>query len=331
MVRAGAHALTLLSVPLNVQVLTALEDGPMALTDLRRATGSPPQTTTRKQLRALTELGVLERRQQPGFPGSVDYQLTRPGLELLQVARVAQSWLGAAPDGPLELGSPAAKNSIKALVDGWTSALVRALAARPLSLTELSRLITTMNYPSLERRLAAMRLTGQLEAYGKPNGRSRLYAPTSWLRHATAPLAAAAAWERRFRLGAATGMVSIDVQAFFLLALQLLSLGEPLAGTARLAVELRDREGRSGDAGTVVRVADGEITSCTSRLEGRVDGWATGSVGAWLGATIGGEVGGLEIGGDSELAHALVGGLHRALFGEAEAALPEASSSGSFY
>jgi DNA-binding HxlR family transcriptional regulator len=287
----------------------------MALVDLRRATGSPPQTTTRNQLRMLTRIGVLERRQQSHFPGSVEYELGKAGRELLGVARATQSWLGAAPDLPVELGTPAAKNSIKALVDGWSSTVVRALAARPLSLTQLSRLISTINYPSLERRLTSMRLTGQIATSEKSLGRSRPYAPTPWLRRAIAPLAAAAAWERTFKGGEASPIAAIDVESAFLLALPLLRLPAHLGGTARLVVEFRSVDGQVVHAGASAGVVEGVVTSCVSRLEGPADGWSSGPIGAWLRAAIEGDIDGLEVGGDCELVVALIDGLHAALFG----------------
>ena len=58
----------------------------MASIDLRRAAGSPPQTTMRNQLRMLTRIGIVERCQQAEFPRAVDYQLGKPGHELLEVA-----------------------------------------------------------------------------------------------------------------------------------------------------------------------------------------------------------------------------------------------------
>jgi DNA-binding HxlR family transcriptional regulator len=118
--RAGAYALTLLSAPLNIHVITALEDESLPLMDLRRAVGSPPQTTMRKQLRSLTELGVLERHRESDFPGSVDFELGPPGRALLEVVQILQGWLADSPDGPVQLGSIAAKSAIRALVEGWT-------------------------------------------------------------------------------------------------------------------------------------------------------------------------------------------------------------------
>jgi DNA-binding HxlR family transcriptional regulator len=320
MVRAGAYALTLLSVPLNVQVLTALEDGPMALNDLRRAAGSPPQTTTRKQLRTLTDLGVLERRRQNDFPGTVEYQLGRAGVELLQVAEVAEAWLGSAPSGPLELGSLSAKNSIKALVDGWTSTVVRAIATAPLSLTQLSRLISALNYPSLERRLAAMRLTGQIASADTQAGRSRPYTATPWLRAAAAPLVAATRWEQRFAAGQAAPVGSIDIESTLLLTLPMVRMPADLEGTARLAVELRRADGRVAHAGVIARVRDGMVVSCSSRLEGPADAWSSGTLGGWITAAIDGDGRGLEMGGNCELARALVDGIHEVLFRERDLA-----------
>ena len=68
------------------------------------------------------------------------------------------------PDGPISLESGAAKGAVKALVDGWGSTMMGALAARPLSLTELESLISGLRYPALERWLSSMRIAGLVEA-----------------------------------------------------------------------------------------------------------------------------------------------------------------------
>ena len=313
-VRAGAQALSMLAVPLNVHVLTALEEGPKPLIDLRRAVGSPPQTTMRGHLRALTEVGVLERHRRNDFPGPVDYRLARPGNELLAVAEILQRWLAASPEGPLPLGTVAAKSAIKALVDGWSSNIVRALAARPLSLTELNRLISGINYPSLERRLGAMRLAGQIEA--RPGqSRGTPYAATDWLRQAIAPIAVAARWEREHAATKTSAIGRIDTEAVFLLAVPLLRLAGDLSGSCRLAVEVPNGGGDFNLAGVLVGVREGHIASCVSRLEGDAGAWASGSASAWLGAVIEQDTDRLEVGGDCELATAILDGLHGALFG----------------
>ena len=237
----------------------------------------------RSQMRTLAEFGILEHHRHNGFPGSVDCKLTPSGTELLDVARILEAWLSAAPDGPMHPGTVAAKSAIKALVDGWTTNIMRALAARPLSLAELDRLIATMSYPSLQRRLGAMRLVGQIE---KRSGHESPYVVTDWLRRAIAPLAAAARWERRHLREHASPITSHDAEAAFLLALPLVRLSQGLSGSCRLVVELVDGERL---AGALAEVDRGAVVSCTSRLNGTSAAWAVGPATAWFHAVIEGD------------------------------------------
>ncbi len=317
--RAGAYALSLLASPLNVQVLKALEEEPRSLIELRRAVGGPPQTTLRGHLKTLTELGVLERRRRSEFPGAVDFALGSAGRELLEVGKVLEAWLVHAPDGPLELGSPAAKSAIKALVDGWSSAIVRAIAARPLSLTELDRLIPSLNYPSLERRLGALRLAGQIDAQPGPS-RGTPYAASTWLRRSIGPLAAAARWELRVAPGRASPVGRLDAEAAFLLSLPLVKLSPSLGGTTRLAVEVRPPGDERAHAGALVEVERGRVVSCFARLQGDADAWVSGRAATWIAAVIDRDTDALEIGGDCDLARSLLDGLNGALFGAAQPA-----------
>lgn len=311
-VRAGAFALSLLSAPLNVQVLQALEEEPMPLFDLRRQVGSPPQTTMRVHLKGLTEAGILERRQQRQFPGPVEYELTKPGAALLEAAEVLRLWLEQSPEGPLELGTQAAKSALKALLEGWSAGVVRALAARPLALTELSRLISGLSYPSLERRLGSLRSTGQI-ARCPGSGRGTPYTVTDWLRRAVAPLLAAARWERRYEAEQAPVFKRIDAESSLLLPMPLVAVPDHLNGTCRLAVELGSSGAERKIAGVMVGVREGRIVSCVSRLEGEASAWCAGSVPAWFDSLLDHDMAKLETGGDGELAAALVGGLHASL------------------
>jgi DNA-binding HxlR family transcriptional regulator len=310
--RAGGYGLSLLSVPLNIDVLTALEDGPRPLIDLRRAAGSPPQTTMRGYLRALTEAGVLVRSRQSACPSAVDFALGRAGRDLLQVARILEAWLAHAPGGSLELGGSGAKSATKALIDGWSSSIVRALAARPFSLTELSRLISALNYPSLERRLTALRLSSLIESCSG-NGRARPYRVSLWLRQAMAPLVAAARWERRHLPKRAAPIGRIDIEAAFLLAVPVLELSPEVSGVCRLAVELPDGVQRPGLAGALVEVEDGRVVSCHSNLSGNISAAAVGSARGWLAAAVENDISDLELSGDRELALALLDALPQTL------------------
>lgn len=310
--RSGVHALSLLASPLNVQLLRALDEDSTPLPDLRRAVGHPPVTTMRSYLRNLTDLGVIERQREDDFPGSVSYAIAGPGKRLLSVAEILQRWLDSAPDGAVELGSIASKSIVKALVDGWSAGIIRALAARPLALTELDRLIPQVSYPALERRLTAMRQVGLVEPDPASDGRVARCQVAEWMRYAVAPLTAAIGWECQCIPDQAPAPGRRGAEAMFLLAVPLLSLPSEVDGTCRLAVEFR----RGADlefAGAMVTVTEGEICSCVSRIEGEPDAWAAGPILDWFRWLRGAEGHRIEIGGDASLAHALEQGLRTAL------------------
>lgn len=307
MTRAGGVALSLLAAPLNVHILQTLEQEPKALLDLRQAVGSPPQSTMRLYSRTLTEQGIVNRRRRPEFPGSADYELTPAGRDLLRVASVLEGWLNGAPAGPISLGTIASKSATKALVEGWSTNIVRAIAARPLSLTELNKVIPKVSYPSLERRLGSMRLARLVDPQPSER-RGTPYGATDWLRQAVAPMASAAAWERRHRLAKAQPIGRLDVEAAFLLAVPLLEMSADFTGKCRLAVEV---QGGSSPvfAGVLVCFENGMVVSCSSRLEGETEAWVSGSPDAWLRRMSGAPQAGVELGGDLAIVEELLDAL----------------------
>jgi DNA-binding HxlR family transcriptional regulator len=310
--RSGTRALGLLAKPLNGTILHTLAKGPIRLIDLRRECGSPAQTTLRAHLRELEELAAIAKQRRNRFPGALEYELELAGIDLLFVLEVLERWLEQAPEGPLDFGTRAAKAATKALVEGWSSTMLGALAARPLSLTELDGLIGGLNYPSLERRLAAMRLAGQVVAC-KSDGNGTPYRVTDWLRRGIAPLSAAAQWERRHSADGSGPIARVDVEAAFLLTLPLVSLSPELSGSCRMGVEMKNgSEHRL--IGAMAQIEDGKIAASTVRLQGNADAWATGSPTSWLHAVTASDVDGLEMGGDQRLARSLVEGLHKVLF-----------------
>jgi DNA-binding HxlR family transcriptional regulator len=313
--RAGAGAISLFSVPLNGLVLRALADGPMRLSDLRREVGGPAQTTLRGNLANLIEIGVLSKRGRDDKPGVFENELTPFGKDLLLVGNALEAWLDRAPGGPLALESATATAAIKALVGGWASTIVRALAARPLTLTELDRLIDSFTYPALERRLGAMRLASQIEPCPNGDRKRRPYTVSRWLREAIGPLIGAARCERRHTAFGAAPIARIDIEATFLLAAPLLRLAHDSSGHCQLSVE-------AGGGGTsVARVSGaqlevdrGEVISCIARIEARPPSRALGSPAAWLDAVIERDAKLLDFGGDTELGWEIVHGLHDVLF-----------------
>jgi DNA-binding HxlR family transcriptional regulator len=308
--RAGGRALSVLSSSLNVHVLKALEDEELTLAELSQAVGLPPVSTMRAYLKSLVELGALERRSQGGFPGSVSYAITPAGVKLLGVGEVLQNWLWVAPEGPISLGSTAAKSATKALVDGWSATIVRALAARPLALTELGRLIPQITYPTLERRLTAMRLVGLVEAQRNGSQRGTPYRATLWMRQATAPLSAAIAWERRYAIDPPP-MGKLDVEAGFLLTIPLVEFPARTTGVCRLAIETRGGS-EPQYAGVTITLDAGRPTSCVTRLEGGADAWVAGTTLDWF-RWVNAEESQLELGGENMIGRAVAEGLREAM------------------
>jgi DNA-binding HxlR family transcriptional regulator len=318
--RSGAQTLVLLAAPINVRILQALASGPQQQAELRRAAGSPAQTTLRAQLKRLLEIGAIERRRRNRFPGVLDYELTEAGKELLPVLDALERWLAKGSDGPRALGSGEAKAATRALADGWSTTMLRALAAGPLSLTELDGVISSLSYPALERRLAAMRLAGLIMAC-PGNGKGTPYAVTELLRQGIAPLTAAARWERRNLPRTTPTIAQLDTETAFLLAIPLLRLPVEVNGSCRLAAET-STAGKRRLAGVVVEVNGGAIASCITNLRAHTDAWALGPASAWLDAVIERDTDRLEVGGDCNLAGALLEGLHEALFGGRPATCP---------
>jgi DNA-binding HxlR family transcriptional regulator len=252
---------------------------------------------------------VLEHPLQLGS-GS-QYRITPGGREMLFVAFVAERWLQSAPHGPAAFDSQEAERAVGALVGGWTSTLVHALARGPLTLPELDRAIEGMSQRRLRRHLAAMLEAGQVET--RPDdGEGAVYAVTDWLRAGIAPIAVAARLERRDPKEGMAPLESLDVKAGFLLTLPLLELPKELSGTCRLGVNLEDGEGL---AGVTVRLEEGRVVSCTVGLDGEADAWAAASAGDWLDTVIEPDAKRVRTGGDRWLAAALLDHMHGALFG----------------
>jgi len=276
-VRAGAHLLTMATSSIKREILRELSDRPMR------------------------------------WGGSREARITPAGREMLFVAFVAELWLQNAPAGPLPFDSDDGARAVTALVDGWSSTIVHALAAQPLTLRELERAVECLSRRALKRRLLTMQRAGQVEA--RPSdGEGAIYAATDWLRAGIAPIATAARLERRNPTEEMAPIAPLDVEAGFLLTLPLVELPSELSGSCRLGVEL-DEGGRSRIAGATARVEAGRVTVCAARLDDRADAWAIAPADDWLDTVIEPDAKRVRSGGDRRLARALLDGLHRALFG----------------
>lgn len=313
--RAGSFALSLLGEPLQVRTLTALGREALTFRELCERIGYPPRSTAYRHLGALLDIGVLSSHRLTGRQGNRSYTLTQSGRELTAVAKVLRAWLAESPKGPIPIGSAAAKSTVKALDDAWCSAIVRALSVRSLTLTELNVLIADLSYPQLERRLAAMRRSQQIEVCphnGAVRGRTP-YTATRWLKRGLAPLVSAIRWERVHLPVDTTSTTRMDFETIFLLAVPALALPPDATGSCQLIVEVERGSGRSR-SGVHVEVNQGQVVSCSSRLTGSAPSSATAPPEAWLRTIARGIPRGFAVRDRGGLAPALVEGLHRFLF-----------------
>lgn len=316
-VRAGGTVLSLIAGPLSVPILRAHLDGPLRLPDLRERIGGAAQTTLRGQVGNLRAIGALERQVRSGMPYTVENELTEVGKGVLAVAAIIEAWLARAPQGPIALGSEPAKGAIRSLVGAWGSTMLRALAAQPLALTELSSVISDLSYPALERRLSAMRAARQVELRPDGGRGAKPYAVTEWTRQAVGPLVAAGRCECEHLAGVTEPLTRIDIEAAFLLAVPLVDLTVNYSGSCLLAVDTGsgdDGESRERLAGVYVEIESGAVASCVSRLEQEPRTWALGTVSSWVDAILEGRLERLRMGGsDPRLATAVIEGLHASL------------------
>lgn len=305
--RSGERALSLLSTPLNLTVLRALSERTMRLSELRQATGLPAQTTLRGHLGALEEIGAVAKRPTQRLPYAVENELTPMGIQLLQVAEALDAWLQYSPRGAISLESGIAKGIVKAFVDGWGSTIVRSLATRPMSLTELDREITELSYPALERRLSSMRMAGLVEAQPAA-GSGTPYGLTEWARRGVRPLVAAVHCERVHMGPRAAPVTEIDIEGAFLLATPLVGLADGSSGTCQLEVEAAP--GLRGQSGITVEVDRGKVVACESGVDGDHSSYAIGTTTKWFTAIKEGTLQELRYGGGSQFAETFVKAMH---------------------
>jgi hypothetical protein len=226
-------------------------------------------------------------------------------------ARTLERWLNACPSGPLTLGEDSGP-ALSALLGGWSSTVVHALAARPLSVAAATEAVGTLGEDLVGERIAAMDDAGLLEALPARDGGQR-YAVTEWLRLAIAPLAAAARIELRHLRDEATPIAPLDIEAAFRLTLPLVTLSEELSASCRLIVPVPGRPPQL--AGVSVLVEHGTVTQISPDLELQSESFAAGSPGDWIDTLVDPAAAKLDAGGDSQVLQGLIMGLHERLFG----------------
>jgi DNA-binding HxlR family transcriptional regulator len=306
----------LLADPVSVSILQSLAAGPMEGPELIDRVENVSRSTYFERMRELEEISLIVRVRRGRIPPVSACELTKEGRCLLWVARLFGVWLERAPEGSFALGDAAATTAIKALALGWGSGILRWLAERPRSLTELEALVEGLGYRKLERAMRDLVGAGLAERV-VAEGRIAPYAVTDWAREAVAPLAAAVRWERSDIPEHSAPLTAVEVEAGLLLALPLVRVERDMEGVGVLLVETEDPSNAEGSVGVAVRIAEGRAVWCSPGSEPRSNatGLLQGSLTNWLHAVIKGAPARLEAEGDLRLAKALLAGLHEALLG----------------
>jgi DNA-binding HxlR family transcriptional regulator len=294
-------------------ILRALAGRPHSASELLEAVGNPPRSTAQKRFRELAEFGAMHRSRQREFPRQVIYELMGNGDRMLDLAVSLECWLAGAPGGRAVLGTQKARRMVDVLSAGWSSSIIATLATHPHSLTELDRLVDSVPYPSLERRLVALREIG-LVRVASTAARGTPYEATDWLRRAAAPLLVAASFK-----GAPVdnvGLRASEVRAALLLAMPLLRLPSRSEGTLVIAI-LADpadaAQPREAD-GATLEIRAGRVVECLPEVDDSAPTWALGTAEFWSDAALNGEIAPLRIGGKTpKLGTDLATGIYRSL------------------
>jgi DNA-binding HxlR family transcriptional regulator len=321
--RTGARILAALADPLNVLLLRALLRGPRQRRELRRECGAPAKGELRARLGELERLGVLVKEGRGALAGPPEYALAEPGRELKFVMIALERWLAASRGERFELDSGPAGEAIEALLEGWSSTVVRALAAGPLALAEVGEQSGALDRGALQRRLERMRALGMLETAHR-RGRHAAYAVTDWLRRGAGAIVAASRWERRNLAQETAPIGSADAEGALLLTVPLMQLPPDAAGPCRLVVELPG-ELEVVSATVTAVTEDCRVTSYAPEPRD-AEASANGPPSAWFRAAIEADPGHLALDGDRRLAGNLLDGLYAALYGlgtPARSAVPQ--------
>jgi DNA-binding HxlR family transcriptional regulator len=312
--QAGGRALLLLADPVSVSILLHLGSGSLESVELVDRIRFASRSTYFERMRDMEELSLVSRTRQPDVPPTVECRLSSHGERLLPVAARLDAWLAQAPSGPLKLGEAYAGGTVKALAVAWGSTLLRWLAERPRSLTELERLVHMFGYRKLERILRDLTTAGLIER-GPAEGRVSPYRVTDWARSAANLLTAAMRWERDEIPNQSAVVSSIEAEGVMLLGLPMIELPSSTSGTCALLVDAYDSAECLG--GAVVRLLDGRPVlweavggSDPEAIESGADCWVRGTTAAWLGAHSDAPQD-FEIGGDAHLVEKVMAALRQ--------------------
>lgn len=296
-------------------ILMALAGGPLRTKELaENVRGYTPRTVYR-YARRLTELGVIERDEEPGVPSKVVYSLTEPqGRELLDLV---DAYAGAAlqrlPSGEIDAH---AWRSMGLLAELWESGMIHELNRGPRSATELAQGRSDLSYHQVSRRAALFAIGGLIEESGGA-GRRREYVLTTQTRRAMALIAGIGRWRRRHVVPAGeTGLTQSEAAGLLRTVLPLVSVPEH----AGKSLEMRIAPNRGRGQDELIRAAvgpDGGMVGWPAP-QAEIHGSARAKVRDWIDSVLDRSHEGLDIEGDVPLIRTCLSTLHVALWQPAE-------------
>ncbi|MGN6814491.1 MAG: hypothetical protein ACTHK3_00165, partial [Solirubrobacterales bacterium] len=262
----------------------------------------------------LSEIGLIERHEEPGVPSKVTHRLTDPdGQELLTLLEAyADASLTRLSSGEVDAH---AWGSLGLLADLWEAGMIEALSYGPCSPTELARGDHGLSYHQVKRRTVLFAIGGFLQETCPARLPRRSYELTDKARRAMALIAGIGRWRHRNIVAEGEmGATAAEVAAMLRAALPLITLPDRAGKSFTFAVvpggeaNLREAElvGAKIDN-------DGAVLSCTEPAA-EPDGWARGRVDPWMGELVNGPRKGLRLKGDTELLEACLAELHSSLW-----------------
>jgi DNA-binding HxlR family transcriptional regulator len=307
-----AEALRLLGAGASGAILMALGKEPLRTKELtERVQGYTPRTVYRYASK-LTEIGVIERYEEPGVPSKVVHSLTEPcGRELYElVDAFADASLTRLPGGEIDAN---AWGSLGQLADLWESGMIEALSFGPKSPTELARGEHGLSYHQVNRRASLFAISGFLCERSEV-GRRRSYELTEQARRAMALIAEIGRWRRHHVVPSETpALTPREAGGILRAALPLVTLPEHVG--KRLGIEIAAETVNAGEAVVVCgSVQPDGLVRCGQGPLSEVDARARGDVASLIDMVLDGSPKGVRSDGDDQLIEACLTRLHSVLW-----------------
>jgi DNA-binding HxlR family transcriptional regulator len=260
----------------------------------------------------LSELGLVDRREEGDVPTTVTYCLTRgPGRELFHLLDdyLSAAWLQG-PEGQIGEG---AWTRLSLLGDLWDSGWIEQLSSEPRSPTELAEATEGMTFHQANRRAHLICSRGLLEHH---NGRGRgvRYSLSEPARRGMSLATALGRWRQRHRYaGEEAGLTVTEMATVVRASLPLIAIPEKPGSRIELGAGGGDADGNGGSRTLIAQVTQGGKVQVGKDSPAPVDAWALGTVNTWSRALLDGNRGRMRVGGDLKLVDACLTRLHSAL------------------